>query len=81
MVATNTGIDTADVATLNDALGSAGVDLRVLDYIRRWRSLADRLPRLRKKACTGHMILINRIVLSKTGLGNNLRPPILTYGS
>ena len=26
---TNSGIDTADVATLNDALGSAGVDLRV----------------------------------------------------
>lgn len=24
------GVDTADVATLNDALGSAGVDLRVL---------------------------------------------------
>jgi len=25
----NSGMDTSDVATLNDALGSAGVDLRV----------------------------------------------------
>lgn len=28
----NSGIDTADIATLNDALGSAGVDLRVSYY-------------------------------------------------
>ncbi|KAJ6617526.1 transcription initiation factor TFIID component TAF4 family-domain-containing protein [Mycena sp. CBHHK59/15] len=28
----NTGIDTADIATLNDALGSAGVDLRASDF-------------------------------------------------
>ena len=29
----NSGIDTADIATLNDALGSAGVDLRVSFFI------------------------------------------------
>lgn len=29
---TSSGMDTSDVATLNDALGSAGVDLRVRWY-------------------------------------------------
>ena len=32
--ATGGGIDTSDIATLNDALGSAGVDLRVRIFLK-----------------------------------------------
>lgn len=67
--ALNSGVDTADIATLNDALGSAGVDLRV-SFIFNTIFLPYKPPligsRQRKKPSSERMNISNRIVPMKT---------------
>lgn len=68
-------MDNADVATLNDALGSAGVDLRVRLFSRfKAVDIDTRYTyRRKKKVYTGHMTPINPTVRSKIALGSNLQ--------
>ena len=59
-------LDTADVATLNDAIGSAGVDLRVRPLPRRSSLLSSRYHhRRKKKRCSAAPINTKRIAHMK----------------
>ncbi len=75
-------LDTADVATLNDAIGSAGVDLRVRALSCRLSFLRLRYSHRRKKN-RYNAVLINtkRIVHMKIARESNPRIPILTRAS
>lgn len=75
----NSGIDTADVATLNDALGSAGVDLRVslVRFILIFNLLNYGRPK--RRAYNGHMInTTQHTAPTKTAVVNNPPTPTST---
>ncbi len=66
-------MDTADIATLNDALGSAGVDLRVCDtYSLELLSFSLGFQRQKKNLYSGRTSNISPTAHTKTGHANNL---------
>lgn len=82
--ANNSGIDTADIATLNDALGSAGVDLRVRLFSRSrtsFRSLSGPPFRPKRKRSKDHMSSINLTDPTRTARANKPRRLPLTPDS
>lgn len=67
-------VDTADVATLNDALGSAGVDLRVrVHNCNLLIGFPDENRRLRKKRCNDRRIITRLTEFRKTARESSLR--------
>ena len=81
----SSGMDTADIATLNDALGSAGVDLRVSSFF----SLAPTISlyllkypshRLKKNLYNAHTTIINPTDHLKIARENNLQNLLSTHG-
>lgn len=69
-------MDTADITTLNDALGSAGVDLRVSSfflYVPLVSQITTFSNRLKKNLYIAHTTLINPTVHMKIARENNLQ--------
>ena len=77
-------MDTSDIATLNDALGSAGVDLRVrfITYVHYgYDRLKDDSPRPRKRLYSDHTNSTKFTGPMKTAAENNHqnRPSTLNF--
>ena len=73
-------LDTTDVTKLNDALGSAGVDLRVRRVCILFCSLSYLFIRPKKSPSIAASTSINRTDRMRTEVGNSLRGRTSTHG-